>query len=94
MVAHPLLGYFLATAGLLNGAWYAALFLGVPLMIAQFGVGGAGESGLGAYGLLGKTAPDYVALPALAVDHDNVLKSWKDVYFQAAPADIADAFKG
>ena len=55
---------------------------------------GITEADLGAYGLLGKTAPDYVALPALAVDHDNVLKSWKDVYFQAAPADIADAFKG
>ncbi len=51
------------------------------------------EARLGAYGLLGKTAPDYVALPALAVDHDTVLKSWKDVYFQDAPADIASAFK-
>jgi ribose transport system substrate-binding protein len=54
---------------------------------------GITEADLGAYGLLGKTAPDYVALPALAVDHDNVLKSWKDVYFQDAPADIASAFK-
>ena len=52
------------------------------------------EARLGAYGLLGKVAPDYVALPALAVDHDNVLKSWKDVYFQDAPADLAGAFKG
>lgn len=54
---------------------------------------GITEADLGAYGLLGKTAPDYVALPALAVDHDNVLQSWKDVYFQDAPADIAGAFK-
>jgi ribose transport system substrate-binding protein len=54
---------------------------------------GITEADLAAYGLLGKTAPDYVALPALAVDHDNVLKSWKDVYFQEAPADIANAFK-
>jgi ribose transport system substrate-binding protein len=54
---------------------------------------GITEADLAAYGLLGKTAPDYVALPALAVDHDNVLQSWKDVYFQEAPADIADAFK-
>lgn len=54
---------------------------------------GITEARLGAYGLLGKTAPDYVALPALAVDHDNVLKSWKDVYFQDAPADVASAFK-
>jgi ribose transport system substrate-binding protein len=54
---------------------------------------GITEADLAAYGLLGKTAPDYVALPALAVDHDNVLQSWKDVYFQDAPADIAGAFK-
>jgi ribose transport system substrate-binding protein len=54
---------------------------------------GITEADLAAYGLLGKTAPDYVALPALAVDHDNVLQSWKDVYFQEAPADIANAFK-
>ncbi len=54
---------------------------------------GITEAILGAYGLLGKTAPDYVALPALAVDHDNVLQSWKDVYFQDAPADIASAFR-
>ena len=54
---------------------------------------GITEADLGAYGLLGKTAPDYVALPALAVDHDNVLKSWKDVYFQDAPTDIASAFQ-
>lgn len=54
---------------------------------------GITEADLAAYGLLGKTAPDYVALPALAVDHDNLLKSWKEVYFQDAPADIADAFK-
>ncbi len=54
---------------------------------------GITEATLAAYGLLGKTAPDYVALPALAVDHDNLLKSWKDVYFQDAPADVADAFK-
>ncbi len=54
---------------------------------------GITEADLAAYGLLGKTAPDYVALPALAVDHDNLLESWKEVYFQDAPADIADAFK-
>ena len=55
---------------------------------------GITEARLAAYGLLGKTAPDYVALPALAVDHDNLLQSWKDVYFEDAPADVASAFKG
>lgn len=54
---------------------------------------GVTEAMLGAYGLLGKTAPDYVALPALAVDHDNVLDSWKKVYYQDAPSDIASAYK-
>jgi DHA3 family macrolide efflux protein-like MFS transporter len=46
MAAHPLLGYILATTGLLNGAWYAVYFLGLPLIIAQQG------TGLGAYGLV------------------------------------------
>jgi ribose transport system substrate-binding protein len=53
---------------------------------------GITEAKLAAYGLLGKTAPAYVALPALAVDHDNVLQSWQDVYHAAAPADVASSF--
>ncbi len=54
MTAHPLLAYVLATAGLLNGVWYAVYFLALPLMIAQHGAGGPGGSsdGLGAYGLV------------------------------------------
>ncbi len=51
MMAHPLLGYFLAVAGLLNGLWYAVFFLGLPLMIAH-AAGGADGTGLGAYGLV------------------------------------------
>lgn len=46
MAAHPLLGYTLATGGLLNGVWFAAYYLGLPLIIARHGVG------LGAYGLV------------------------------------------
>jgi MFS family permease len=46
MAAHPVLGYVLATGGLLNGAWYAVYFLGLPLML-QARVGG-----LGAYGFV------------------------------------------
>jgi MFS transporter, DHA3 family, macrolide efflux protein len=49
MASHPLLGYFLATTGLLNGAWYAVYFLGLPLIITRVGVGG---TGLGAYGIV------------------------------------------
>ena len=50
MRGHPLLGYALATAGLLNGAWYAVFFLGLPLMIQQRHITGLGGSSLGAYG--------------------------------------------
>ncbi|WP_428485302.1 hypothetical protein [Rhodopila sp.] len=49
MAAHPLLGYVLATAGLLNGTWYAVFFLGLPLMIAQHPTM---ASGLSNYGLV------------------------------------------
>jgi DHA3 family macrolide efflux protein-like MFS transporter len=49
---HKLLGYYLAVAGPLNGAWYAVFFLCVPLMIARDGIGVSGPGGLGAYGLI------------------------------------------
>lgn len=45
--AHPLLGFMLATTGPINGAWSAAYFLGLPLMI-----GASGGGGVGAYGLV------------------------------------------
>jgi ribose transport system substrate-binding protein len=54
---------------------------------------GVTEATLAAYGLLGKTAPVFVALPALAVSHDNVLQAWQDVYHVEAPAEIKDSFK-
>ena len=50
MRSHQLLGYVLATSGVVNGAWVAAFFLALPLMIARLHVGGDG--GLGAYGLV------------------------------------------
>ena len=40
------------------------------------------------YGLLGKAAPPYVALNALAVTKDNVQEAWKTVYHQDAPAEL------
>ena len=46
MRSHPLLGYVLATTGLLTGAWYGVYFLGLPLMIKQAG------GSLGSYGLV------------------------------------------
>lgn len=45
---HPLLGYTLLASGPLNGAWYAVLFLCVPLSLAH----GADGAGLQAYGLV------------------------------------------
>jgi DHA3 family macrolide efflux protein-like MFS transporter len=50
---HPLLGYFLAVSGPLNGVWYAVYYLCLPLMIAHPGRGASdGETGLGSYGLI------------------------------------------
>jgi MFS transporter, DHA3 family, macrolide efflux protein len=50
--AHALLGYVLGARFVINGAWYAVMFLGLPLAIEHFGVHGPGNSGLGAYGLV------------------------------------------
>jgi MFS family permease len=49
---HVLLGFTLSITGVLNGTWYAAFFLGIPLLIEQRGITGPGGSGLGAYGLV------------------------------------------
>ena len=40
------------------------------------------EAMLAGYGLLGKEAPPYVALPALPVTQENVLEAWREVYHQ------------
>lgn len=52
MSGHRLLGYVLRTTAMVNGAWYAAYFLALPLLIEQRGLRGPGGSGLGAYGLI------------------------------------------
>jgi hypothetical protein len=52
MSAHPLIGYVLRTTALVNGAWYTAMFLALPLLIEQHGLRGPGGTGLGAYGLV------------------------------------------
>jgi ribose transport system substrate-binding protein len=54
---------------------------------------GVAEAILVGYGLLGKTAPVDIALPALKVTHDNVLEAYKEVYYVDAPADIRNAYK-
>ena len=54
---------------------------------------GVTEANLAAYALLGKKAPAYIAMPALAVDHAGVLKAWQTVYSAPAPADLESSFK-
>jgi ribose transport system substrate-binding protein len=49
---------------------------------------GITEARLAAYGLLGKQAPPYVALPALPVTKSNLLEAWKQVYHTDAPKDV------
>ncbi|WP_424767564.1 substrate-binding domain-containing protein [Paenibacillus sp. sgz302251] len=54
---------------------------------------GVAEAILAAYSLLGKEAPPYVAVPALQVNQENILESWKTVYQTDAPQVILDAAK-
>ncbi|HEX3349667.1 MAG TPA: MFS transporter [Acetobacteraceae bacterium] len=49
---HPLLWFQLMTTGLNNGAWFVAYFVGVPLLLAEQGIGGPGGGGLAAFGLV------------------------------------------
>jgi ribose transport system substrate-binding protein len=52
---------------------------------------GVTEALLAGYGLLGKKAPDYVALPALPVTKDTLLAGWQAVYHADAPAKVKDS---
>jgi ribose transport system substrate-binding protein len=54
---------------------------------------GVTEARLAALSLLGVKTPAYVALPALPVDHANVLDAWKQVYHSDPPSDLANSFK-
>jgi ribose transport system substrate-binding protein len=54
---------------------------------------GVTQVDLAAGALLGKKQPGYVAIPALPVEHSNVLEAWKQVYHQDAPADLQSSFK-
>jgi ribose transport system substrate-binding protein len=76
----------------------------VALMLAQDGIvkglgaqrpydQGRAEAILVGYALIGKKAPEYIALPPLKVTHDNVLEAYKQVYYVDAPAEIRNAFK-
>jgi ribose transport system substrate-binding protein len=52
---------------------------------------GVTEALLAGYGLLGKKAPEYVALPALPVSKDTLLAGWQAVYHADAPAKVKDS---
>ena len=54
---------------------------------------GTTEALLAGYGLLGKEAPAYIALPALPVTRDNLLQAWKDVYHAEAPDTLKSSMK-
>jgi ribose transport system substrate-binding protein len=52
---------------------------------------GVVEAKLAGYGLLGKTAPAFVALPALPVTRDTLLDGWKAVYSTEATDNIKNS---
>jgi ribose transport system substrate-binding protein len=54
---------------------------------------GVTEALLAGYGVLGKPAPAYVALPALPVTRENLLDAWKTVYHTEAPASVESKMK-
>jgi ribose transport system substrate-binding protein len=54
---------------------------------------GQTEAKLAGYGLLGKKAPPYVAVPSLPVTQANVLAAWQQVYHAAPPSQLASAAK-
>lgn len=53
---------------------------------------GVAEARLAALDVLGEDVPPYVAVSALPVDHDNVLEAWEQVYNEAPPASVEDAY--
>jgi ribose transport system substrate-binding protein len=54
---------------------------------------GVTEARLGAASFLpGKKLPAYVALASLAVDHDNVLEAWEQVYHAPAPDSVSSVY--
>ncbi len=54
---------------------------------------GVSEALLAGYGLLGKPAPAYIALPAFPVTRENLLDAWKIVYHSEAPASVKNRMK-
>lgn len=92
------------TAGRENDVIVTTIDLGqnVAISIAEGGIikglgaqrpfdQGVAEAMLAGYGLIGKEAPAYVALPALPVTQENVLEAWTTVYHQEPPEALVEA---
>jgi ribose transport system substrate-binding protein len=92
------------TAGRENDVVVTTIDLGqnVAISLAQGGIvkglgaqrpfdQGVTEAILAGYGLIGKEAPPFVALPALPVTRENVLEAWEEVYHQDPPQALQDA---
>ena len=83
------------------GVGKTAIAEGLALEIAQGNVVGLGaqmpydqgvaEATLAAYGLLGKEAPEYVAVPAKKVNQTNILEAYEEVYKVEAPKWLKEA---
>ena len=54
---------------------------------------GVTEAKLAGYGLLGKEAPAYVALPALPVEKSNLLEAWQTVYSAESPDTVKSSME-
>ena len=76
----PTMGGFMILAGLLVGTLLWSDLSNVYVWMVVLVTAG--------YGVLGKEAPAFVALPALPVTKDNLLEAWQTVYRAEAPANI------
>ena len=64
----------------------------VPALAAAQPYGqGVIEARLAGYALIGKPAPPFVEVPALAVTRENLAQSWQQVYRTDPPADLQKA---
>ena len=79
----PTMGGFMILAGLLAGTLLWADLGNIYVWIMILVTAG--------YGLLGKPAPAFVALPALPVSHDTLLDAWMQVYSTEATENIKNS---
>lgn len=46
-----------------------------------------------AISLLGRNVPSYIAVEPVRVTHTNLLKVWKEIYKENAPAELRDCLR-